>query len=919
MPSSTRRGFLQAVLGTGAAAAFVPDALAAPASASATPTPPTPVWVNGAARELQVPGTARTLDVVRDTLGLTGTKEGCGHGACGACTVLVDGAPVVSCLHAATSLHGKKLDTIEGLGTATALHPVQRAFAAEDALQCGYCTPGFVLEATAFYAKWRAERGTAEPDRTTIADALAGHLCRCGAYDAIFRAVAGACAGRYDTDTGPPPRVDAVEKVTGAAKYTVDVVVPGQVRGGFVRSAHAHARLVGIDFAPALALPRVRGAHALMAQGHRARFVGQEVAIVAADDADALHAALAAVKVTWEVLPAAPTFDGAMAEGAPRVFEGREKAPSAAELPTPEVAWTGNARGPLSVTVLMNEAGADRAVADPANVVVTERVRTATQCHTALEPHACLAVWRDNGVDVYLSTQAVNYVADEIAEHFGLTRDRVRVHTAYVGGGFGAKAVYDVQIGACIELARQLGAPVRVALDRHEELTVALRAGQRAVLRLAATAAGKPAGLVLDAWGDGGACVGNSMGIFARLLYPYAQKRVREWDVASHSPPTRAMRGPGGPAGHFVLESAMDSLAARLGKDPLALRRAWDPNPERNRLYDRVAALPMWTGRPTTPDTGRFRRGVGLASGVWMYFIQSDTEVHLETAPDAFVLRCATQDIGNGSRTVMAETAARALGVPRALVRVEIGESGYPTGPMAAGSRSVASLVPAVQHAVQQLTADLARTAGRARGLQSAKAAPGGVAHAGGLVPWAELLPTFPRTSRVGRRLADDIPYFLPFAIEGTSVGKRLGVAVQLAEVEVDTRLGRTRVTRTWSGFGIGRIATPVLARSQACGGVIMGIGAALYEERLLDPVTGGLVSSNLEDYRIPGIADVPEMEVVFDEDGFDDVASGGIGLAELCTVPVAASIASAIHNATGWAPRELPVRPDRLLAGVRT
>ncbi len=916
MPPS-RRGFLQAVLGTSAAVALAPDAAAAPTDPGVNGEAPISFWINGEARTMPVAGTLTTLELVREKLGLTGAKEGCGHGACGACTVLVDGAPIASCLHPATSLHARKLDTIEGFARGGQLHPMQRAFAAEDALQCGYCTPGFVTEAIAFFAAWRLENGTKTPDRPTIANALAGHLCRCGAYDNIYRAVAAACAGTYDSEVGPPPRLEARDKVTGGARYTVDVSVDGQLAGGFIRSPLPHARLVGIDVQGALAIPGVRGLFPLMEQGHKARYVGQEVAILAADSREALREGLRAVKVEWEPLKAVPSFDAAKKVDAPLVFEAKEKPPSGAELPVPAGKAAGNLRGPNSISVLMDERGADRAVADPKNIVVHESFRTATQCHTALEPHAVLAVWRDEGLDVWLSTQGVDAMADEIAEAFELTRERVRLHSENTGGGFGGKANFDIQIRGCIALAKQLGRPVRVALERHEELTIALRAGHTAEFHLAATPEGEPAGLVIKGWGDGGASVGNSLGIFARLMYPYPKKRVQEWDVLSHGPPTRAMRGPGGPAGHFALESTMDTLARALGKEPLALRQAWDKNPERQRLYDRVEALDWWKDRPKSAGTGRFRRGVGLASGVWMYFVQSNTQVLAESSPEGFTLRCATQDIGNGSRTVMAERAAKKLGVPREYVRVEIGESKYPTGPMAAGSRSVGSLIPAIDDALDQLGKDLVRAAGRAFGLTKATLGAGGVAHEGGLKRWSELLPTLPRFQRIGRRLPDDIPYFLPFAIGGVSVGKRLGASVQLAEVEVDTRLGRTRLLRSWSGLAVGKIATPVLARSQVCGGVIMGIGAALYEERLLDPNTGGLVSANLEDYRIPGIGDIPEMEVVFDDGGFDNVGAGGIGLAELCTVPVAASIACAVHAATGWAPRHLPIRPDRLLAGV--
>src|SRR3954469_23753573 len=205
-----------------------------------------PTRING--RLVSWPADRDTLliDVVRGELDLTGTKLVCGAGVCGACTVLVDGAPVVSCLMPARAAAGKSVTTIEGIGAAK-LHPVQKAFMAHDALQCGFCTPGFIVEAVAFHDRWRAGGAAGMPSREEIGAALSGHLCRCGAYEGIFRAVAEACAGRFDGDEFAPPRVEAREKVTGSAKYTVDIRHDGQQEGVLLRSHLAHARIVELD------------------------------------------------------------------------------------------------------------------------------------------------------------------------------------------------------------------------------------------------------------------------------------------------------------------------------------------------------------------------------------------------------------------------------------------------------------------------------------------------------------------------------------------------------------------------------------------------------------------------------------------------------------------------------------------------
>src|SRR5881392_1032982 len=206
--------------------------------------------INGRVEPLPDDPESLLVDVVRDSLNLTGTKLVCGAGVCGACTVLVDGVPVVSCLMPACAAAGKSVTTVEGIG-ARKLHPVQKAFMAHDALQCGFCTPGFIVEATAFHDRWRAAKGTATPSREEIGAALSGHLCRCGAYDGIFRAVADACAGRFDSNSFTSPRIEARDKVTGLAKFTVDIRHDGQLEGVILRSEAAHARIVEIDLAAA--------------------------------------------------------------------------------------------------------------------------------------------------------------------------------------------------------------------------------------------------------------------------------------------------------------------------------------------------------------------------------------------------------------------------------------------------------------------------------------------------------------------------------------------------------------------------------------------------------------------------------------------------------------------------------------------
>jgi xanthine dehydrogenase YagR molybdenum-binding subunit len=292
--------------------------------------------------------------------------------------------------------------------------------------------------------------------------------------------------------------------------------------------------------------------------------------------------------------------------------------------------------------------------------------------------------------------------------------------------------------------------------------------------------------------------------------------------------------------------------------------------------------------------------------------------VQVTSGPEGVTAATASQDMGNGTRTAIAYAVAGVLGVPPSEIAVRVGDSRDVHGPMSAGSRTTSSVVPAAEEATRALRGALTDFAIKHFRLVDARAVDGGIAHASGRLSWREVLQVAPKQSFVGRRRRDKGGYLLPFSVGGLSVSKYLSGGVQVTEVEVDTRLGRVRVRRVWGGYGVGRIVVPELARSQAQGGIIQGLSYALYEERRIDHRRGDLLTGGLEDYRIIGIGDVPEIEIHFVEDGFDNVTGHAVGLGELVCLAPAASVANAVFHATGWRPRELPLRPDRVMAGVR-
>jgi xanthine dehydrogenase YagR molybdenum-binding subunit len=881
------------------------------------------VTVNGRTAALPDDADAMLVDVLRDKLALTGTKLVCGAGVCGACTVLLDGAPVVSCLTPAAAAAGRSITTVEGVG-AEKLHPVQKAFMALDALQCGFCTPGFVVEAVAFHDAWRRTKGTTTPTREEVGAALSGHLCRCGAYDNILRAVAEACMGRFDGDAVSFPRIEARDKVTGAAKYTFDIHHDGQLEGLVLRSRAAHARITDIDFSAALAIPGVKAAVSLLGEDKTVRYAGEQIAAVAAIDRKTALLALDAIQITSENLPSAVGLEAARKPDSAVVFSGRRKNPGnvseGAGGPAP---WKGNIRGPTNA--FSHRAKKARGwIADArsagSSLLVEGTFRTGAQSHTCLEPHAAVARFDGDQLTVHVSTQAVFHLKTLIAKRFKLNVENIRVIAEHVGGGFGSKASLGNEMIAAVELARAAKAPVRVAFDRHEELSVTgYRPGAEVKLSLLAGHDGGLKALSLDAYADTGAAVNSTIAGLARLIYPAEAKHLADFDVVSNLPPGAAFRGPGGPPMAFAVEQAVDEAALRLKIDPIALRKRWDPDPNRQRLYDWASNLDVWRAAQE-PQTGRYRRGIGVAMGYWLYIWQPKSKVELAIENHRVVARVATQDIGTGSRTVIANTLARELGLDPHEIDVRIGDSSLPEGPGSGGSRTTASVIPPALLALGKLKDEILRKTTRQP-------------TAGSNAPWRDLIAGSPDI-RVSAERGEDSKHVAPGIrsplkdagfmgmifgwmfrwFSNLAVGAGVPSSVQVIEVEVDTWLGHVKVLRVHTGIAVGKIAALELARSQAAGSVIQGIGYALYEGREVDPATGEILTAGLEDYRIPGIADTPIIDIHFDEGGFDHVLGGSVGIGEVATVPTSAAVANAIRNAIGVRPRELPIRPDRIL-----
>ena len=520
-----------------------------------------------------------------------------------------------------------------------------------------------------------------------VGSALSGHLCRCGAYDNILEAVALACAGRFEDEAIVAPRVEAREKVTGAAKYTVDIRHENQQEGLILRSQSAHARVVEVDLAPALAISGVGAAALLLSDDQIVRCVGAPIAAVAATDRATARRALAAIRIVSKSLPSVVGLDAAREPGAPIVFgrSQRKQAGNVSEGTGGPTRWTRNVRGPTApfshgARKARNWISSARESRDP--LLVEGTFRTGAQCHTCLEPHAAVARFDKDRLTLHVSTQAVFHLKALVARRFKLNPDHVTVIAHHVGGGFGSKVVLGVEATAAIELARQAKAPVRVVFDRQEELTVtSYRPAAELKVALLASHDGDLKALSMTAHADTGAGVNSTIAALARLIYPAQAKDFADYDVVSNLAPGAPCRGPGGPPMAFALEQAVDEAALRLGVDPIALRKRWDPDPNRQRLYDsasRTRRLARWT-RQGAPGRGKpgasgaasaLRRDIGSISG------NPAPGSILSVTGGRIVVSTAIQDIGTGSRTVLANTVAREFGLDPSEIEVRIGESG---------------------------------------------------------------------------------------------------------------------------------------------------------------------------------------------------------------------------------------------------
>ena len=707
-------------------------------------------------------------------------------------------------------------------------------------------------------------------------------------------------AGPLTTVGQKVPRVDGAQRARGQAPYTADLRLPGMLHTAVLRSPHARARVTRIDLSPALAARGVRaviGPDDLEQLTREPGYVGHAIAAVAAETFGQARAAVDRIEVEWELLE--PLLD-------PDEAVRRESF--------------------LSDVKHYERGDFERGLAE-ADEVVEAEYRTSVVLHNSMETHQSVCHWEEDGITIYTSTQYIWGIRDAMAAHLDLPPDKVRVVCHAMGGGFGSKNSPGDYTVIAAELARRTGRPVKCALTRREENVAA---GNRNATIQRLTGAAKSDGTLVALGGEFVNAVGfggwsSSTEGPMKMLYACENVRTTHYPAKLNLPPMAAFRAPGFVEGTFALECLLDELAAKLGMDPLELRRRnyadsdrveERPFSSKNLAECYRRAEPHWAKRDEVRarSAGPWKHGIGLASQIWYGGGGPPSYAWIRVGADGRAqVVTAMQDIGTGTRTAMAQIAAEELGIPMDHVQVSLGDSASgPYASISAGSSTVPSMGPAVRSAAADAKRQLVEIAAQRFHLEEGKLdiRDGQIVSAdGGSWPLDEITGLLEDGQILGKGARGPNP-------AGMQV---LTFGVQVAEVAVDVETGEISVDKVVAIHDVGRVINRLGAESQVEGGIIQGIGHTLSEERIVDPATGSILTRTLDAYRVPTIADVPEIvSELVDVPDPHLTNLGSKGLGEPPIIPTAAAIANAIRDATGADVRSLPITREEMLRALR-
>ncbi|MGC1453426.1 MAG: molybdopterin cofactor-binding domain-containing protein [Candidatus Sulfotelmatobacter sp.] len=900
--------------------------------------------VNGHAVEVRASGARRLSRVLRDDLRLTGTKVGCDAGDCGACTVLLDGQPVCSCLVAAGQVAGCEITTVEGLAGRSPLPGrLQQSFLSHGAAQCGACTPGMLIAATALLER------NPSPGESEVMDAIGGVLCRCTGYRKIISAIVEAATSVAD-DASPVAgsavgarlvRLDGKKKVEGTEIFGADETPAGALGVRVVRCPHPRA---GFQFGdldlfiaahPGVTLvltakdvPGIdcygvipRYADQPVFAHKEARFRGEAVAAIvgAADALEALD--LAEFPVQWEALPPLKTIEEALAPAAPRIHGHREE----------NVLVRGR--------VVCGDVEKALAAAD---VIVEGEYETGFVEHAYIEPEAGFARRGGDGIEIQACTQSPYMDRDDIAKILGIAPEKVRIIPTAVGGGFGSKL--DLSVQPFVALAAwKLGRPVRMVYSRTESMvSTTKRHPARMRLRAGSTRQGKLTALdfVADfntgAYSSWGPTVAGRVPVHASGPYRVPHYRALTRAVHTNIVPAGAFRGFGVPQAAIAQEQLYDDLADRVGIDRLEFRilNALDndtPTVTGQVLGEGVGIRacfevlrPRWQAARAEAAAfnaralGPMRRGVGVA-GMWYgcgnTSLPNPSTVRIGLKRDGRIaLHQGAVDIGQGSNTIATQICADALVAPVTQFDLVSGDTAIsPDCGKTSASRQTFVTGKAAQMAGSKLRRQILKLAeacecatiqfgdGKVTVNESGKTK---------VVSLEEL-----RLDEHGYVITCEATFDPPTSpLDENGQGSPyavFGFGAHMAEIEVDIELGTVRVLKVTAAHDVGRAINPTLIEGQIEGGVAQGLGMALMEEFF--PGKG----ENLHDYLIPSAGDIPPVESILIENASSIGPFGAKGIGEQVVIPTAPAILNAIHAAIGVRMHKIPATPDRVRAAI--
>jgi CO/xanthine dehydrogenase Mo-binding subunit len=706
-------------------------------------------------------------------------------------------------------------------------------------------------------------------------------------------------AGPREIVGRPLPRIDGAERARGEAVFTADLQLPGMLHTAVLRSPHAKARVTRLDVARAVEAAGVRAVLTpddLDVLTREPGYQGAAVAAIAADTFDEAKEALHLIDAEWEVLEPLLEPDEAVRRGS--LIDEPER---------------------------YDRGDVERGLAE-ADVVVEAEYRTQTVLHNSMETHQSVCRWEGDVLEVYTSTQFIWGVRAETAEKLGIPEDKVRVVCHFMGGGFGAKNHPGEYTFIAAELAKRTRRPVRCALTRREENLVS---GNRHAtiqrLRVGAKSDGTLTALAGDfvmavGWRGFKSWTAGPM----KMLYSCPNISTIEYGAKINTGPNAAFRAPGFVEGTFGLECLLDELAAKLEIDGLELRRINHadsdvmeerPFSSKNLMECYRRAEPHWERRHEVRERseGPWKRGMGMASQIWFGAGGPPSYAWVRVGSDGrAVVITAMQDIGTGTRTAMAQIAAEELGLPVDRVEVSLGDSARgPYAAISAGSSTTPSMGPAVRAAAHDAARQIIEIAAqryhleeRVLSLKDGKV----VSTDGGAWPLEELTGLLEDAQILGKGARGPNP-----------TGMRvLTFGVQIAEVAVDIETGEVRVDKIVAIHDVGRVINPLGASSQVEGGIIQGLGHTLSEQRLVDPTTGVILNPTLDAYKMPTIADVPEIITELIDVPDEHLTNlGAKGLGEPPIIPTAAAIANAIRDATGADIRSMPITRDEMLRAL--